>query len=77
MLYLVAKIPNELRFTSTCLHFSDEATMPDAYTKLEETKVIIDRIKSKWCQFDMDGTRNVWIVKPGAKSRGRGKKETE
>ena len=53
-------------------YFSDEATMPEAHTKLKETKVMIDRIKSKWPQFDMDGTRNVWIVKPGAKSRGRG-----
>ena len=47
--------------------------MPDAENKLEETKAMIDRIKSKWAQFEMDGTRNVWIVKPGAKSRGRGK----
>ena len=47
--------------------------MPEVETKLEEAKSVIDRINSKWPQFEMDGTRNVWIVKPGAKSRGRGK----
>ena len=46
--------------------------MPEAENKLEETKAVIEKIKSKWPQFEMDGTRNVWIVKPGAKSRGRG-----
>ncbi|XP_025106336.1 tubulin glycylase 3C-like isoform X4 [Pomacea canaliculata] len=33
---------------------------------------LINRLRTKCPQFEMDGTHNVWIVKPGAKSRGRG-----
>ncbi|XP_066587676.1 tubulin glycylase 3A-like [Prorops nasuta] len=33
---------------------------------------ILKKMKSYWPQLDMDGIMNVWILKPGNKSRGRG-----
>ncbi|XP_015606917.1 tubulin glycylase 3A [Cephus cinctus] len=33
---------------------------------------ILKRIRKYWPQLDMDGITNVWILKPGNKSRGRG-----
>ncbi len=47
--------------------------MPGAHNRIEESKALVERLRLKWPQFDLDGTNNVWIVKPGAKSRGRGK----
>ncbi|OAD61024.1 Tubulin glycylase 3A [Eufriesea mexicana] len=36
------------------------------------SKHILKKIKKYWPQIDMDGVMNVWIMKPGNKSRGRG-----
>lgn len=39
---------------------------------LNEVDQMLNQIKTKKPQFELDGIKNVWIVKPGAKSRGRG-----
>lgn len=42
-------------------------------SNLDEISEVLDRMKENCAQFEIDGTKNVWIVKPGAKSRGRGR----
>ena len=37
-----------------------------------EVLEIIDLLKQKSPQFNMDGERNIWIMKPAGSSRGRG-----
>ncbi|XP_020290442.1 tubulin glycylase 3A-like isoform X2 [Pseudomyrmex gracilis] len=36
------------------------------------SKHILKKMRKYWSQIDMDGIKNVWILKPGNKSRGRG-----
>ncbi|XP_070558365.1 tubulin monoglycylase TTLL3-like isoform X3 [Ptychodera flava] len=50
----------------------DGATIKNSSTYYEECKYLLNRLKARSPQFHLDGLRNVWIVKPGAKSRGRG-----
>ena len=33
---------------------------------------IIERLKTKFIQYDLNGINNIWIVKPAGLSRGRG-----
>ncbi len=40
---------------------------------VESCEEILVKIKKYWTQYHLDGFHNVWIMKPGAKSRGRGR----
>jgi len=39
---------------------------------LEFTKKILRKLKEKFPQYNISGDQNLWIVKPGFSSRGRG-----
>lgn len=39
---------------------------------MNEIIELLEEAKPLWPQYNIDGFRNIWIVKPGALSRGRG-----
>ena len=39
---------------------------------LDFTKKVLAKLKEQFPQYDMNGNKNLWIVKPGHASRGRG-----
>jgi hypothetical protein len=39
---------------------------------LEFTKKIVKKLNKQFIQFKMNGDKNLWIIKPGHQSRGRG-----
>jgi tubulin monoglycylase TTLL3/8 len=40
---------------------------------IEQVIRVLEEMKKFCPQYNIDGYRNIWIVKPGALSRGRGK----
>ncbi|KAL5961114.1 Tubulin monoglycylase TTLL3 [Taenia solium] len=58
----------------TCFYATHGRSSP--FTREEEItrqcRRLCDSLKIYCPQFDLDGQRNIWIIKPGSKSRGRG-----
>ncbi|XP_074054714.1 tubulin monoglycylase TTLL3 isoform X2 [Macrotis lagotis] len=48
------------------------AELKKAESHIQRCETILQQLREVVPQFDMEGDRNIWIVKPGAKSRGRG-----
>lgn len=41
-------------------------------SKLNEVESMLRRMREAWSQYDIDGLHDIWIVKPGDKSKGIG-----
>jgi len=52
---------------------SDGATINVDANKISEYQRLLQQLRSLWPQYDIDGVHNMWIVKPGDKSKGVGK----
>ncbi|XP_043406454.1 tubulin monoglycylase TTLL3 isoform X14 [Chelonia mydas] len=50
----------------------EEALLDQLVSYVEECEHYLQRLAEVLPQLEMEGDRNIWIVKPGAKSRGRG-----
>ncbi|XP_049718233.1 tubulin monoglycylase TTLL3 isoform X2 [Elephas maximus indicus] len=51
---------------------SEGAELKHLDTQVQRCEDILQQLRTVVPQIDMEGDRNIWIVKPGAKSRGRG-----
>jgi len=51
---------------------SDGATIDVNLNKISDYRRVLDQLCGLWPQFDIDGVHNMWIVKPGDKSKGVG-----
>ena len=51
---------------------TDDVSDDDETSIYGRAKSVLDRMSKKHAQFEINGTGNVWILKPAGKSRGRG-----
>lgn len=50
----------------------DGAIVPVTESILKEIGDVLKKMKKLWPQYDLDGLKNIWIIKPGDKSKGIG-----
>jgi len=63
-------IKNELD-EDELIEITDEVS-DDEDNIYSRAKSVLDRMSKKHAQFEINGTGNIWILKPAGKSRGRG-----
>lgn len=54
------------------LSLSDGVEIEETFHYLNSCQAMLRKLRDVNPQLDTDGIHNIWIVKPGAKSRGRG-----
>lgn len=55
---------------------SEGALIRGSCVFVERCQAMLIRLREVCPQLDTDGLNNIWIIKPGAKSRGRGEART-
>ena len=53
-------------------NFSQDGGVQITESLYREAKDVLHEISKLWPQYDIDGTRDIWIVKPADKSKGIG-----
>ena len=49
-----------------------DLAISEKYPEFKDAISVIKELKKQQPQFDLDGERNIWILKPAGSSRGRG-----